>query len=77
MAARGASVPIPTDVVTAKAFSATATATVKAAKDVADDDLILDVGPDTARLLAAIMGSAAFLEPLTSTWPASRTGPSI
>ncbi|MGQ0619760.1 MAG: phosphoglycerate kinase [Panacagrimonas sp.] len=58
MAARGASVPIPTDVVTAKEFSATATATVKAAKDVAADDLILDVGPDTARTLAAAMGEA-------------------
>ena len=58
MAARGASVPIPSDVVTAKAFSATAEATVKAAKDVAADDLILDVGPDTARLLAAAMAKA-------------------
>ncbi|MDZ4130392.1 MAG: phosphoglycerate kinase, partial [Hydrogenophaga sp.] len=42
MKARGAEVPIPTDVVTAKAFSADAVATVKAATDVADDDLILD-----------------------------------
>lgn len=58
MAARGASVPIPTDVVTAKEFSATATATVKAAKDVEADDLILDVGPDTAAALAAVMAKA-------------------
>ncbi len=58
MTARGATVPIPTDVVTAKAFSADATGTVKAAKDVADDDLILDVGPDTAKVLAAIMQNA-------------------
>ena len=58
MAKRGASVPIPTDVVTAKEFSASAVATVKAAKDVAPDDLILDVGPETAKLLAAAMVKA-------------------
>jgi len=52
MKARGAAVPIPTDVVTAKEFKADAKATVKAAADVADDDLILDIGPDTAKLLA-------------------------
>jgi phosphoglycerate kinase len=52
MKARGAAVPIPTDVVTAKSFSADAEATVKAATDVADDDLILDIGPETAALLA-------------------------
>jgi len=53
MQARGAAVPIPTDVVTAKEFKADAVATVKAAADVADDDLILDIGPQTASLLAA------------------------
>ncbi len=52
MKARGAAVPIPTDVVTAKTFSADAVATVKKATDVADDDLILDIGPETAQLLA-------------------------
>ena len=52
MKARGAEVPIPTDVVTAKGFSADAVATVKAATDVADDDLILDIGPQTAAKLA-------------------------
>lgn len=52
MRARGAAVPIPTDVVTAKAFKADAVATVKAATDVADDDLILDIGPQTAKRLA-------------------------
>jgi phosphoglycerate kinase len=52
MAARGAAVPIPTDVVTAKTFAADATATVKAASDVAADDLILDLGPQTAARLA-------------------------
>ncbi len=56
--ARGASVPIPTDVVVAKEFSPTAVATVKAAKDVADDDRILDIGPDTSALLAKIMAGA-------------------
>ena len=52
MKERGAAVPIPTDVVTAKTFSADAVATVKAATDVEDDDLILDIGPETAKLLA-------------------------
>jgi phosphoglycerate kinase len=52
MKARGAEVPIPTDVVTAKTFSPDAEATVKAATDVADDDLILDIGPVTAKKLA-------------------------
>ena len=53
MQARGAAVPIPVDVVCAKRFAADAEATVKAATDVADDDLILDIGPQTAALLAA------------------------
>jgi phosphoglycerate kinase len=52
MNARGAAVPIPTDVVTAKEFKADAVATVKAATDVAADDLILDIGPQTAKRLA-------------------------
>ncbi len=52
MQARGAAVPIPQDVVTAKAFAADAPATVKASADVATDDLILDIGPQTAALLA-------------------------
>ncbi len=52
MKARGAEVPIPVDVVTAKEFKADATPTVKAANEVADDDLILDIGPKTAALLA-------------------------
>jgi phosphoglycerate kinase len=52
MRARGAEVPIPVDVVVAKAFKADAAATVKAAADVAADDLILDIGPRTAALLA-------------------------
>ena len=52
MTARGAAVPIPIDVVTAKEFKSDAKATVKAAADVAEDDLILDIGPQTAKLLA-------------------------
>jgi phosphoglycerate kinase len=52
MKARGAEVPIPVDVVCAKSFAADATATVKAADAVADDDLILDIGPKTAAILA-------------------------
>jgi len=58
MKARGAEVPIPTDVVVAKTFAADATATVKAAVDVADDDLILDIGPQTAGRLAAQLQAA-------------------
>ncbi|MGO4392714.1 phosphoglycerate kinase [Variovorax sp. M-6] len=58
MRARGAAVPIPVDVVTAKAFAADAEATVKDASDVADDDLILDIGPKTAALLAAQLREA-------------------
>ena len=58
MKARGAAVPIPTDVVTAKNFAADAVATVKAATDVEDDDLILDIGPDTTALLAAQLMNA-------------------
>jgi phosphoglycerate kinase len=58
MKARDADVPIPTDVVTAKTFAADAAATVKAAADVADDDLILDIGPQTARKLAEQLKAA-------------------
>lgn len=58
MRARGAEVPIPSDVVVAKEFKADAPATVKAAADVAPDDLILDIGPQTAALLAAQLKAA-------------------
>ena len=58
MAARGAQVPIPTDVVVAKTFAADAPATIKAATDVADDDLILDIGPETAARLALQLKAA-------------------
>jgi phosphoglycerate kinase len=58
MKARGAAVPIPTDVVCAKTFAANAPATVKAANDVAADDLILDIGPQTAAVIAAQLKAA-------------------
>ena len=58
MAARGAEVPIPTDVVVAKAFAADAPATVKKSSEVAEDDLILDIGPETAAKLAAQLKAA-------------------
>jgi len=58
MKARGAEVPIPVDVVTAKTFAADAPATIKAATEVADDDLILDIGPKTAARLAAQLKAA-------------------
>ena len=58
MKARGAEVPIPTDVVTAKAFAADSPALVKAANEVADDDLILDIGPQTTARLAAQLKTA-------------------
>ena len=58
MRARGAAVPIPVDVVTAKTFAADAPATVKAADAVEADDLILDIGPKTAEMLAAQLREA-------------------
>lgn len=58
MQSRGAEVPIPSDVVCAKTFAADAPATVKAAADVAADDMILDIGPDTAAALGAGLADA-------------------
>jgi len=58
MKQRGADVPIPTDVVCAKTFAADAEATVKAADAVEADDLILDIGPQTAQRLADILQKA-------------------
>jgi phosphoglycerate kinase len=58
MAARGAQVPIPTDVVVAPEFKPDAPATVKAATDVGADDMILDIGPQTAQALAALLEQA-------------------
>jgi phosphoglycerate kinase len=58
MSKRGATVPIPVDVVCGKAFSADAVATVKRANEVADDDMIFDIGPETAEILAAQIARA-------------------
>ena len=58
MKARGADVPIPTDVVVASKFAADAPATVKAADQVTADDMILDIGPETAKLLAEQLKTA-------------------
>jgi phosphoglycerate kinase len=58
MTKRGVSVPIPADVVCAKEFSATAKATVKDVADIADDDMILDIGPKTATALAQQIAKA-------------------
>ena len=58
MQKRGADVPIPVDVVCAKTFGADAPAEVKDAENVADDDLILDIGPKTAAQLADILKQA-------------------
>lgn len=58
MKARGAAVPIPTDVVVGKEFSPTAYATTKKVGDVATDDMIFDIGPNTAEELAAILDKA-------------------
>ncbi|MDR2787880.1 MAG: phosphoglycerate kinase [Candidatus Accumulibacter sp.] len=51
-------VPLPVDVVCAKEFSATAPATVKSVDDVADDDMILDIGPRSAKALAGVIAGA-------------------
>jgi phosphoglycerate kinase len=58
MVKRGVPVPIPVDVVCAKEFAPTAAATIKDVKDVTDDDMILDVGPKTAAMLAQQIGQA-------------------
>jgi phosphoglycerate kinase len=58
MQARGAAVPIPTDVVCGKSFAADTPATAKGAKDVDDDDMILDIGPQTAAAYAGILAQA-------------------
>jgi phosphoglycerate kinase len=59
LAAKGGRVPLPVDVVCAKELSANAVAVTKAATDIADDDLILDVGPRTAAQLTDLLRSAA------------------
>ena len=56
--ARGADIPLPSDVVVAKAFAADAPATVKPVGEVAEDDLILDIGPQTGARYAALIADA-------------------
>ena len=56
--AAGSDIPIPTDVVCAKEFSDTAEATIKDVADIQADDLILDIGPETAAHYASILKSA-------------------
>jgi phosphoglycerate kinase len=55
---RGADVPVPTDVVVATEFAATAKATIKKVSDVADDEMILDIGPETAKRYADLIAKA-------------------
>jgi phosphoglycerate kinase len=59
IATRGAIVPIPTDVVVARSFFASAEAVVKSVRDVQPDEMILDIGPETAARYAALVGKAA------------------
>ncbi len=55
---KGGSIPVPTDVVCAKEFAETAEATLKNAADVADDDMIFDIGPESASALAEVLKNA-------------------
>ena len=54
----GSDIPVPVDVVCAKEFSESAEATVKKVEDVEDDDLILDIGPETSKTYAQVLQSA-------------------
>ncbi|MEO7478697.1 MAG: phosphoglycerate kinase [Lysobacteraceae bacterium] len=56
--ARGADIPIPNDVVVAPAFAADAPATIKRVEDVSEDDMILDIGPDTSARYATLIRNA-------------------
>lgn len=55
---RGGDIPVPTDVVCGKEFSETAEATLKPVTEVADDDMIFDIGPDSSKQLAEILKGA-------------------
>jgi phosphoglycerate kinase len=57
-ASKKTQIPLPTDVVCAKEFSETAVATAKSVDDVAEDDLILDIGPESSKQIAALMQDA-------------------
>lgn len=51
-------IPVPTDVVVSKEFSESAPATIKAIEDVQDDGMILDIGPESAKALSALLKDA-------------------
>lgn len=55
---RGGDIPVPTDVVTGKAFDENTSAELKAASDVADDDMIFDIGPDSIAALEEVLSKA-------------------
>lgn len=55
---RGGDIPVPTDVICGKEFSETAAAELKAVADVSDDDMIFDIGPDSAKALAEVLKTA-------------------
>ena len=57
-AARGGEIPVPTDVVVGKAFSADTPAIIKPVSDVSEDDMIFDIGPETAARFARLMQEA-------------------
>ena len=57
-AAKGGEIPVPTDVVVGKAFSADTPAIIKPVSDVAEDDMIFDIGPETAARFARMMSEA-------------------
>ena len=56
--ANNSEIPVPVDVVCAKEFSESAVATIKKVSDIADDDMVLDIGPETAKQYAEILKSA-------------------
>lgn len=56
--AKGKDIPVPTDVVCGKAFSEQTQATIKLVSEVDDDDMILDIGPETASKFAKLMAQA-------------------
>ena len=57
--AKGGSIPVPTDVVVGKKFDANEPAVVKKVADITDDDMIFDIGPETAQAYAAYLKNAA------------------
>ncbi|MDF9393140.1 MULTISPECIES: phosphoglycerate kinase [Methylococcus] len=56
--AKGGEIPVPVDVVVGKRFDASEPAVVKSVADVAEDDMIFDIGPETARRYAELVGRA-------------------